>query len=399
MNARPPAGAGFLSQVVSVLRKELVDAVRDRRSLLSALLYPLFGPLLIAAMFSALARMESSERPLDIPIAGVDEAPGLVQFLEEAGVNILEPPADPLAAVRAGDVDLVLIVDEKYGEDLEAARPATVEMVFDSARTSSRSIISRTRDLLREYGGRLGSLRLMARGIDPRVVRGLDLDELDLATPARTAARFFSMLPMFLVLAAFIAGLNVAIDTTAGERERLSLEPLLVTPVRREALVVGKWLATSIFSLVGVLLTLPVFLQAMRFVPLADLGVQLSLGGRELALMVVAVAPMALLASAMQMTVATFARSFKEAQTYVSLLTFLPMVPGFISSIRPITTESWMYLVPALSQQVMLMDVMGGERTSAWNLLLAAGVTAGLAAALVIVTAQLLRRERIVFGR
>ena len=134
----------------------------------------------------------------------------------------------------------------------------------------------------------------------------------------------------------------MAIDTTAGERERRSLEPLLVNPVSRSALTVGKWLATCVFGLVAALLTLALSLLMMRFVPLEQLGMQLSLGGRQVVLMALAVAPMALLASALQMFVATFARSFKEAQTYVSLLLIVPMLPGLVTAVYPLQTAAWM---------------------------------------------------------
>ena len=204
---------------------------------------------------------------------------------------------------------------------------------------------------------------------------------------------------MFLIVAAFVGGLNVAIDTTAGERERRSLEPLLVNPVSRSALTAGKWLATCVFGLVASLLTLVLSLLMMRFVPLEQLGMQLSLGGRQVVLMALAVAPVALLASALQMFVATFARSFKEAQTYVSLLLIVPMLPGLVTAVYPLQTAAWMTLVPALSQQLLLVDIMGGEPVGVPAL--AASVAGTLLLTLVFLAsiAHMLQQEKIVFGR
>ena len=260
---------------------------------------------------------------------------------------IQDPPADPDAAVRDGDVDLVLVIDEDYGEQFRSVEPAVVRIVHDSSRTASLSSIRRTRNLLRGYSSEVGLLRLLARGVSPGVMQAVRVDDLDLATPAQTAARFFSMLPMFLILGSFIGGLNVAIDTTAGERERQSLEPLLVNPVSRSALTAGKWLTTSVFSLASAWLTLAAFVFMMRFVPLEELEMQLSLGGQQLLLMAVACGPMALFASSLQMFVATFARSFKEAQTYVNLLIFVPMIPGMVAQVYPLQPAPWMMLVPA----------------------------------------------------
>ena len=390
---------GFGGQVRAVCRKELTDALRDRRSLMSAILYPILMPLMITVMFSALARLESADRPLETPIAGREHAPNLVAWLEERGVVVVDPPADPEAAVRDGEVDLVLVIDEDYGEQFRSVQPAVVRIVHDSSKTTSRTSIGRTRNLLRAYSNQVAVLRLIARGVSPGVMQAVRVDGLDLATPAQSAARFFAMLPMFLTLAAFIGGLNVAIDTTAGERERQSLEPLLVNPVSRTALTAGKWLTTCVFGLVASIMTLVAFLFMMRFVPLEQFGVQLSLGARQLLLMSIAVAPMALLASSLQMFVATFARSFKEAQTYVSMMIFLPMIPGMATQIYPLQPAGWMMLVPALAQQLLLVDVMGGEPVPALSLATSAVATTLFAFLFLAGTSWMLRQEKIVFGR
>ena len=390
---------GFGGQVRAVWRKEFTDALRDRRSLMSALLYPILMPLMITLMFGAIARLEGTDRPLEAPIAGRERAPNLVAWLEERGVIVVDPPADPEAAVRAGDVDLVLTIDEDYGEHFRSVQPATVRLVHDSSRTASSSSIRRARNLLREYSSQVAVLRLIARGVSPGVMQAVQVDDLDLATPAQSAARLFAALPMFLILAAFVGGLNVAIDTTAGERERQSLEPLLVNPVSRAALTAGKWLTTCVFGLVASILTLVMFLFMMRFVPLEQIGMQLNLEYGQLLLMTIAVAPMALFASALQMFVATFARSFKEAQTYVSVLIFLPMIPGMVTQIYPLQPAGWMMAVPALAQQLLLVDVMGGEPVGMSSLLGSAASTIALAFVFLALTSRMLRQEKVIFGR
>ena len=390
---------GFRREVRAVRRKELSDAARDRRSLLSALLYPVLMPLLLTALFGVVARQEGSDRPLEAPVAGREHAPNLIAWLEERGVVIVDPPADPEAAVRDGGVDFVLVIDEEYGERFRSVRPAVVRIIHDSSRTGSGSSIGRTRRLLREYSSQVGALRLIARGVHPGVIQALRVDDLDVATPAQSAARFFGMLPMLLIVSAFVGGLNVAIDATAGERERRSLEPLLVNPVSRAAVTVGKWLATCVFGLVAAVLTLVLSLLMVRFVPLEELGVQLSLGGRQLLLMVLVVAPIALLASALQMFVATFARSFKEAQTYVSLLLVLPMLPSLVTAVYPLQAAAWMMMIPALSQHLLLVDIMGGEPVGTLALTASVAGTLLLTAAFLAWIARMLQREEIVFGR
>ena len=203
---------------------------------------------------------------------------------------------------------------------------------------------------------------------------------------------------MFVILAAFVTGMNVAIDTTAGERERASLEPLLINPVPRTVIVLGKWLAAVVFSGIGVMLTLASVVLALGRVPLHQLGLHLEVGPPEALGILAATLPLAFFASGLQVLVATFARSFKEAQTYLSLLLFLPMIPGFIGSIQPLRTAAWMYPVPALSQQVLITEVLRAEPTSWAGLVIAGVCTVAFGVICVWITARVFRRERIIFS-
>ncbi len=203
---------------------------------------------------------------------------------------------------------------------------------------------------------------------------------------------------MIIILATFIAGVNVAIDTTAGERERHSLEPLLVNPVPRRTLTAGKWLAASIFSGAGFALTLASLLFALSRVPLQQIGIDLEIGTRETIGLLLSVLPLTLFASGLQVALATFARSYKEAQTYLSMLVILPMVPHFIASMTTLGDAWWMHLIPALGQHVLVTGVLGGEPFSIPLFLTATLSAVILGYACVEITARLFQREHIVFG-
>jgi sodium transport system permease protein len=383
---------------IAVFRKEMLDSLRDRRSVLSALLFPLFGPLVVALMFTFIARTQGAEKPLELAMMGRENAPNLVAHLEAGGAKLEVPSGDVQAAVRDGDHHVVLVIPPEFGTELRAGRPAPLELVIDSSRNEARSSIERTRRLLEAYSRKTGALRLLARGVHPEVARPLSIEEVDLATPQKVAANFLNMIPMFILLAAFIGGMYVATDTTAGERERGSFEPLLINPVPRRALAAGKWLATVVFSAVSVVLTLFCTVIALGFVPLEDLGIALTLGWAESAGLLVATLPMALLAAGIQMVIAMFARSFREAQTYLSLLMFVPMVPAVFVSVSPIKSALWMMPVPVLGQQVLLMDMIRGEHVDPLGFVLAALSSVVLAVVFVEMTARLFRRERIIFG-
>ncbi|HZI09146.1 MAG TPA: ABC transporter permease subunit [Myxococcus sp.] len=383
----------------TVFRKELKDHLRDRRSVLTAVMFPLLGPVVFLVMFNLLASWYRQDRPLELPVVGREQAPSLMAFLERYGATLKEAPEDYEARIRAGTLDVVLIVPDDYAKEYSAGRTAEVQLVVDSSRQSARHTVMRARRLLEAYAELLGNQRLYARGIAPDLAIPVRVQEADLATPERTAAGVLNMVPLFLVLAAFAGGMQLASDTMAGERERGSLEPLLLNPAPRSAVVTGKWLATVAMAAGAVLLTLVGYLLVVRRVPLEDLGVKARFDAPAALGMAAAVLPLTLAASAVQMWVSTYARSFKEAQTYLSLLMVVPMLPGMVLALSPIQTKLWMFAVPVLGQELLAGEVMRGEALGPLPFLIAALSSLAVAALAMAITTRLLAQERIVFGR
>ena len=389
----------MISRTWAILRKELLDHMRDRRSVLTAMLFPVFGPVLFAGMFNMLASWSRQDKPLELAVAGAANAPNLVHFLERAGANVTAAPADYEEKVKDGVLDVVLVIPKGYGEDFAAGRPAHVELVLDNSRNKARTSIRRARRVLEAYGRQIAVLRLIARGVSPELAMPVDVDEVDLATSEKLAANVLNMIPMFLLLAAFMGGMHLAIDSTAGERERGSLEPLLVNPVGRPAIVLGKWAATVLVTALTVLICLVGFKVAIGRVPLEDLGVRAELGPSQMGTILAIVAPLILLAAGAQMLIATFARSFKEAQSYVQFLVLIPVVPATFLSLSPIKNQLWMMAVPFLSQDLLITSAMRGEGVDPLWLCASAAATLALGAACLLATIRLLGQERIVFGR
>ena len=344
-----------------VLWKELLDGLRDRRALASALLFPLLGPVLIGFMLTRIAQDEDTRGPLVLPVDGAAHAPALLDFLRGAGVEVVPPPDDPETAVRSGAVDVVLRIEPTYAEDWSAGRPAPVSLIVDASRSAARTDTERARALLGAYAGQAATLRLLARGVSPALAQPLSIDEVDLATPESRGARLLEMAVMFVVMAAFLCSLYLAIDATAGERERKSLEPLLLTPAPRTALAAGKFLAATLFGLVGTALTLAAVVLVLRQVPLELLGVRAALDARAALLLFAVCAPLAPFAAATQLLIAAFARSFKEAQTWLGATLILPMLPGLVLSLNPARPGSALRAVPVLGQQLLAGEVFRGE--------------------------------------
>ena len=388
------------AQMLVVTRKELRDAFRDRRAIYSVLFGSLFGPLLVAVMFNAIADRQREVEEVTLPIVGMEHAPALVEWLrQQSGVTVVSGPADAEAAVRDRREDVVVVVPEDYARKFRASRPVEIQVVSDGSRTASRPKVQRVRTLLQRYSGEVAALRLIGRGVSPAVVTPIQIEEREVSSAQQRAAVILNFIPLFIVLASFTGGMQIATDSTAGERERGSLEPLLVNPAPRVVIAGGKWLAAALSAALSVVITTTLCVIMLQWIPLQELGIRFRFGQEQVTWLLAAVLPLCLVSSAIQTYLSTFARSFKEAQTYMGYLMMVPTLPGVLSSVYPITSQPWMYPVPILGQHVLASDVLGGKTPAPLMFALAAITAVATAAVLVQLTTRLLRRERIIFGR
>lgn len=389
-----------LRQIAVVFRKELKDSLRDSRALFSIAFTLAMGPLLVGFMMNRMADRQREAESVEIPVVGEAHAPALVAWLrQQSGVRVVEGPQNPEQAVRDRERDLVLVIERDFADRFRQSRPATVKLVADSSRTVARPRIERVRRLVQRYSSEIGSLRLIARGVSPAVVSPLRLEEVEVATTQQRAAQVLAFIPMFIVLAAFVGGMQIATDSTAGERERGSLEGLLVNPAPRAALVAGKTLAAAAMAMATVAISTVIWANLPRFLPLQDMGIRFRIGSPHFAGIMAAGLPVCLFASTIQAYVATMARSFKEAQSYMGVLILVPMLPGLLSNVYSIGDAPWLYAVPVLGQHVLLTGVLGGRSPAPWAFGVAATVCLVAAAMLMHLTTRLFRSERIIFGR
>ncbi len=382
-----------------VLRKELLDAFRDRRMMLVAfVVIPLAIPLVLAGTSTLGVRkqLQQLEGPLELPVVGAEHAPNLVAWLQAHNVMVLPAPPDPDAAVRTQEHDVVLRIDAQYGEDWRAGRPASVEMIFDSSRPlASGTTVSRLNGLLDRYGSTVGTLRLIARGIHPAVANPLRIGTRDMATPEARFDISQQILPYLLLLLAFIGGLQLAIDATAGERERQSLEPLLATPVARESIISAKILATAVFALLSIAVTLVAYRLAFALMPSRGMDASFDPGLGGLVQLFLIILPVVLLGATVLTALAAFARSYREAQGYLPLLMFLPMIPSLVLMVAPVRTQLWMLAVPFLGQNQMILRVLRSERISALDWAVSLGASFAVVAVVWWIAARLYHREQL----
>ena len=389
----------MMRTLLTVFRKEVLDNVRDRRTLASALIMgPLFGPMLFAFVInlSIERSLDDAERVIELPVIGQQQAPNLVRYLESLNIDAVEGPADrdaALAAVASGDHDVVLVIPGEFGTQFTAALPARVEVIADRSNSQADREARRVRSALYAYSQELASIRLTARGVSPLALRPLNIDDVDVSTPSGRSAILLGMMSYFFIFALLMGGMYLAIDTTAGERERGSLEPLLALPVTRNQLLLGKIAATCVFMALSLGLSLASFFFALKFMPLDELGMTPNFGPLTVGAAFLVLAPFILLGAAVMTPVASFTKSYREAQTWLSVVLLAPTLPILIVSILTLRPRLEFMFVPSLSQHLLLIDMVKNEPLDPLYVAISAGSTLLLGGLLTWVCARLYRRE------
>jgi len=382
-----------------VFLKEVLDNFRDRRTLMTTLLMgPLFGPILFAFVINLSLKQSLSDisEALDLPVIGQQHAPNLVTYLQSANINVVDGPDSREAAIEAissGAHSVVVVLTETFGDDLAAAIPASIEIITDRSNTQGRKDTRRARGVLDAYNQQLAAMRLMLRGVSPGVMRPLNIDEVDVSTPSGRSAMLLGMLSYFFIFALLMGGMNLAIDSTAGERERGSLEPLLCLPVKRDHLIFGKIFAACLFMCISLALSLTTFHFTLQFLPLQELGMTPNFGLDVVVIAFVLLAPFSLLGAALMTLVASFTKSYKEAQTWVSVVLLAPTMPILIVSILMVRPSTLLMFVPSLSQHLLLVGLIKNEPINGLHVVVSVGATLLLGILLTWICARLYRRE------
>ncbi len=376
-----------------VFRKELLDALRDRRTLFMVLLSSVaIGPVVLIALSALVGGIEKRAEERKVLVLGIEHAPTLRNYLERQTWQIETAPADyeqQLASQKLGEP--VLVVGKDFEAELAGARAPLAEIVGSSANARASQSVARLARVLRGFSNEQAMLRLALRGVAPATLEVVDVQERDLANPRSRAAQLTGMLPFFVLMAVLYGALNAALDTTAGERERGSLEPLLMNPASRSSLVIGKWGAVAAVGMLIALLSCLSFLPAQMLLRSETLAAMFQFGPREVGLFLALLAPLAAALSALMMAIAIRCKSFKEAQannTVVILgVSLLPMVGLFNQS----GEAPWHLWVPALGQVALMNRVLKGDAVGALDVGVPLAVCAALSALCILAIARRLR--------
>lgn len=383
--------------ILTVFRKEMRDHLRDRRSILIAMIYPLMGPILLGLMFAFVGGgMRVNEgAPLVVPIVNADSAPDLVRYLERRGATMQPLSDDPWGFVSGGWGAFALILPER--PDPSRRGPLSVQLISNPSKFDSIVATGRIIEHLNEYQRDTLRARLGAAGVPSEIMNVIDVRQENIGRAAGPAAILLTMIPPFLIFTLFTGGVHVALDSTNGERERGSFEALMMNPVTRNQVLCGKLGATIVFTLMALAVQAVAFWAMLNLVPHESLGLVAPPGALRLALVVSVCLPIVFFAAATQLLISAATRSMKEAQTYLGLLPLVPGLAGMVLALAPVNAQPLLAAIPTFGQTLLMGQVVRAEAVSLGFIGITAVATLIATALLLYLGFRLYEREEILF--
>lgn len=380
-----------------IFKKETKDGLRDWRAILMALMFPVIGPLMVIWLFTVLANVSAEPERITLPVAGSDNAPGLISWLNQNGVIVEKAPKNSWASVRDSIVKMALVIPDEYREKLADGRPVTIELITNSEDRSLGPALSKVTRLIKAYGGQIGTLRMLARGVNPDVATPIVVKEVDTSEGDEFTVHILKIMPMFVIFTAFLCSMMLAAEMTTGERERGSIESLLLNPASKRAIVLGKYFAAVAFSMAGLFLTSAGFIAVLGYLPVEELGISMAFDRNTLMGLIITELPLAFVASGLMIFISSMARSLKESQAVMSFVLIIPVIPMFIENMGP--TRTWMYTIPSFSQQRLIVDLLSGKNTAIIHYILSGSASLLFAFVVVWLTTRQFNKESFIFGR
>ncbi len=384
----------MLSALTNVLIKECKDASRDHRSIMASLAFAIFGPVFLYLTLNSMNDSETAEQPVAAAVVGAAQAGALITYLREHRVRLSEfdDPTEALAALNE-DLPVLIRVPEEYASNYAARMPIQVGITANFKYEQAQLAARRVAGLVDEYGQRVSRTRLIAAGISPHRTRAISAQTYDLSIAGGHAARISSTLIYVFLIAGFVSGAFMAADSVAGERERRSLEPLLAQPVAPMVLAIGKWIAAGAISVLVSTITIVFGAWLLARAPLEALGLRLHLDPLTVVTGALALAPLAMMAVALQMLLAARAKTYREAGTYAQFTIFLPVAVAGSMMLGNVDFGPLGALAPITGQTISLQDLFLEGRAGLSNLLVSCATTLALAIGTVSLTARRLADE------
>ncbi len=386
-----------MKKIIAVLRKELLDALRDKRALSTIFIVPVINLAVISGMILFLVFMQKSGEGFSLPISGKDNAVPIVNYLEERGINTRVAPEDAIERVKKGTLDFVLVVPDDFSEQFDSLQTASLELIYDRSRKDIMNKVGTIKYAVQKWSSQVGALRLLTRGVSPNIMTPVKVEETDVAKEKNGTGFIFNVVALILTITIFTSSTGVSIDMMAGEREKKSLEPLLLSPVPRGSILFGKWMTSMMVTLVVILFVSVSMYFLFPALPLEKLGIRSSLSFFNVCAIFAVSLPLVMIATIIQLFISIFSKSFKEAQSYIGLLMLLPMMVGYYVMFSDVA-QDWQYWVPIMSTQMLMEDILSVGYSDFQNYVGSFMVSIVISICLAFITVRQLKREKIIYG-
>lgn len=376
--------------------KEFREAFRDKRAIMAALFAIVTGPIIMAAVLMFQLDEQLSVKDSYVEFVGEENAPELINYLKAQQFKpISEVPESEAAKWK--EREIVLTISDDFAERLNAGKPAKITIKADYSDKNLRTTLERIETIINAYSSQIGTTRLLMRGIDPRITQPITIDVQSTATPESTSGLLMGLVGMFIMMALFTASMTASIDTSAGERERHSLELILCQPVSTVKVVLSKVVCVSVYGGIASILTMFTMSFTMSMLPMEKLGISIIIDPVTMIYITLMIIPLAYLAGIAQLFFAYQAKSFKEAQSYLSMILLLPMLVPMAVTIMP-HKPAWLDYVPLAGQNIIMGDLYKGESLDIAAFAFTNVSTLAVAVAMTLLLARSLRSEKVVLG-
>ena len=386
----------MINMLNGLLIKEFREAFRDRRAITAGLVMIGLGTVILAAGLMFLIEEVSEIKPVYIELKGSENAPMLVSQLASNKILPIEQVPDDEAA-KWQKMPVLFTIPENFASNMEQGKEITLTLKADFSNKNLRGPLKRIETFIASYSSSIGTTRLLMRGIDPRITNPIKLNNQNTATAESKSGLIMGMLAVYIVMALFTASMTAAIDTSAGERERHSLELILCQPVPTSLIVLSKVICVSVYGAIAAILTMISLTVTMALLPLEKLGMSVMVDIPTMLFIAIMILPLAYLAGIFLLFFAYRAKSFKEAQSYLSMVLMLPMMVAMVIAFLPHKPQ-WLDYVPLAGQQLIMESLYKGKDISFIAFSITALVTIAIAVFMTAMLAKSLKSEKVVLA-
>jgi len=348
----------MFGQISNIFRKEWLEIFRDYRTLLTLVFMTLAIPAYMFFLLNMIGERSQSTPEIKASLVGADQAPNMIAFLEEQGLEFTRYDTLDAAREESKSSEVIFVLEDTFRTSYENSRPADISLYINQKNDRAGGNARQIRRLLTAYEQRIEAARMVVRGVSPARTNALQVESYDLTTSGQASNVIASLILYFFLITAFTGTIAAGADLIAGEKERQTLQPLLAQPVTRHALVLGKWLTLASLGAIVASVSFMLTGYVLSYAPLAAAGVTFYLGFPILFKGAIALSALALFATGLQIFIAAKAKTYREAMTYLPWTALVPLAVTFVPLFTDVEYDGLISFIPIFNQTFVLRELL-----------------------------------------